>query len=53
VVRTLVSGTLTAGEHVEVWNGRDDSGRSLASGVYFAELQTAEARELTKMTLVK
>lgn len=53
VVRTLVSGALSAGEHVETWDGRDDSGRSLASGVYFAELQTAEARELTKMTLVK
>ncbi len=33
-VRRLVDASLTAGDHQEVWNGRDDSGRAVASGVY-------------------
>jgi len=39
VVRTLADGALTAGEHALSWNGRDDAGRVVASGVYFARCQ--------------
>lgn len=37
-VRTLVRGFLPAGHHVTVWDGRDDSGGIVASGVYFYRL---------------
>jgi hypothetical protein len=40
-VRTLVAGVLAAGPHEFVWHGRDDSGRALARGVYFAHLRAA------------
>ncbi len=33
-VRSLFSGTRDAGTHTLVWDGKDDSGRPLASGVY-------------------
>jgi outer membrane protein assembly factor BamB len=39
VVRTLAAGVMTAGEHALSWNGRDDAGRAVASGVYFARCQ--------------
>jgi len=37
-VRTLVDSYLSAGQRVVGWDGRDDSGRSLASGTYFLRL---------------
>ena len=52
-VRTLFQGELIAGTHEATWNGRDDSGRSLASGIYFARV-TAQGHSLTrKLTLLK
>ncbi len=33
-VRQLLDATLPAGNHESVWNGADDSGRAVASGVY-------------------
>ncbi|MFH1865260.1 MAG: M6 family metalloprotease domain-containing protein [Candidatus Eisenbacteria bacterium] len=53
VVRRLVDGPLVAGPHSVVWNGRDDGGESLASGVYFARLATGDESLFTKMTLLK
>ncbi len=37
-VRVLVQGELPAGEHRLTWNGRDDAGRPVASGVYLIRL---------------
>jgi hypothetical protein len=37
-VTTLISGVLPAGEQTAVWNGKDASGRSVASGIYFYRL---------------
>ncbi|MCC6653357.1 MAG: hypothetical protein IT348_19555 [Candidatus Eisenbacteria bacterium] len=39
-VRTLVSGSLEAGEHAIRWDGRDDGGRPVAAGLYFAKLES-------------
>ncbi len=39
-VRTLISGFTAAGTHSAMWNGRDDSGRMVSSGVYIAHLRT-------------
>jgi len=37
-VRTLVAGELAAGEHARSWDGRDDAGRRVPAGLYFARL---------------
>jgi tetratricopeptide (TPR) repeat protein len=37
-VRTLVAGQREAGYHVEIWDGRNDFGEKVASGVYFYRL---------------
>jgi hypothetical protein len=43
-VRTLASGAHPAGIHRLVWDGRDDGGRQLAAGVYWARLITPDGR---------
>lgn len=52
-VRVLHDGVMSAGESRWVWDGRDGTGRKLASGVYLIRLVTPE-RELRKtVTMVK
>ncbi|MBD3219977.1 hypothetical protein GF314_01935 [bacterium] len=53
LVRELARGEYTAGHHELVWNGRDDRGGAVASGVYFAEVRSGPDTELTKLTLVR
>ncbi len=53
-VRVLIEESLAAGRHVRTWDGRDDSGRGMASGVYLAELTVAGAgSERIKLSLVR
>jgi photosystem II stability/assembly factor-like uncharacterized protein len=57
-VALLESGLKTAGQHFVRWDGRDDEGRRVASGVYFYRLDattpTGDATTLTKkMTVMK
>ena len=49
LVKTLVDGDETAGWHAVTWDGRDDNGGSVASGVYFARMQADEFTGSTKM----
>lgn len=53
LVRTLAKGTMDAGEHRLVWDGRDDRGSSVASGIYFYRLMTKNYQETKKMILMK
>jgi len=53
VVRTLVDSELPAGPALAVWDGTDDSGLPLASGIYFARLASREDSAFRKMTLLK
>ena len=50
-VRELVNGTMPAGRHTITWNGRDDSGKQVASGIYFYILETPSQRLTKKMIL--
>jgi hypothetical protein len=52
-VRTLVSGPLSPGEHVLVWNGDDEAGATVSSGTYFAVLRCAGEQRSMKMSLLK
>lgn len=52
-VRELVNQDLAAGTYSTDWDGRDQSGQPVASGVYFYRLNAGEFTESRKMTLLK
>ncbi len=52
-VATLVDGTLEAGEHTVQWDSRDQSGASVASGIYLYRLTAGEFKDTKKMILLK
>lgn len=45
--------TLPAGAHALPWNGRDDQGVALSSGVYFLRFRAAEATSTQKVAIVQ
>jgi hypothetical protein len=53
VVRTLAAGNQSSGAHAVVWDGRDDSGQSISSGVYLCRLQVGDQVNTRKLILVK
>jgi len=52
-LRTLVAGVREAGEQSVRWDGRDDAGRELSSGVYCCRLAGAEGHRVRKLTLIR
>jgi len=53
VVKTLVAGEMTADNHTVVWNGDDNSGKAVSSGVYFYRMSTKGFNSTQKMMLIK
>ncbi len=53
LVKTLYSGTADRHEYHLVWNGTDESGASISSGVYFYRLHTDESTLTRKMLLIQ
>lgn len=53
VVKELSNGFCKAGEHVVTWNGRDELGKTVASGMYFSQVSFGEERKVAKMMLVR
>ncbi len=52
-VRTLVNGSLNAGHHEVVWDGRNDFGTPVAGGVYIYTIKAGDFTKSMKMTLIK
>jgi hypothetical protein len=52
-VRELVSGQMSAGRHSVVWDGRDDAGQTVSSGVYLYRLEAGGKSEARRMLLVR
>jgi M6 family metalloprotease-like protein len=52
-VRTLVNRTQPAGDYTKSWDGTDDLGREVASGVYLYRLTTDNVAGSRKMMLLK
>jgi flagellar hook assembly protein FlgD len=53
LVRTVVSESLPVGNHTTVWNGVDQHGRQVASGVYFARFEAGSTVQVQRMVLLR
>ena len=53
LVRTLVDGTLPAGDHMAVWNGTNNTGARVESGVYLYRLDVNGVAVSRKMLLLE
>ena len=42
-----------AGEYAVMWDGRDDSGKIVKSGVYIFRIKAGEFSDMRKMTFLK
>jgi hypothetical protein len=52
-VRTLVSEHRNVGQYTEKWDGRDDRGSPVASGVYFCRMVAGSYKSTQKLVLLK
>jgi len=52
-VKTLVDREADAGQYQAVWDGADDNGNQVASGIYFYKMSTAGFVETRKMVLMR
>ncbi len=52
-VKQLSAGSLDAGYHTVTWDGKDNSGSSVSSGVYFYTIKAGEFEMTRKMVMLK
>jgi flagellar hook assembly protein FlgD len=52
-VRTLVNEQVTAGVHPVLFDGKDRSGQTLPSGIYFLRFETPEVLNVRQVTLLR
>jgi hypothetical protein len=53
LINTLVNGFMREGYHQVIWNGRDESGNPVGSGIYFYRLIAGEYVSIRRMVLMK
>ncbi len=52
-IRTLVNGTQSAGLQAVQWDGKDNHGQAVSSGVYFYRLETSSFTKTMKMMMMR
>ena len=52
-VKTLVNKTMTKGDHSVMWDGTNEVGQQVASGVYIYRLEAGNVVKSKKMTLIR
>jgi hypothetical protein len=52
VIRTLLDEERSTGCHYVLWDGRDDTGETVNSGVYFSHLEAGSVSHSSKMVLI-
>ncbi len=52
-IRTLATGQRRAGFHQAIWDGRDQLGQRVSSGIYLYQIKTADFRQIRKMVLLR
>jgi len=53
LVRKLIDGVYPSGKHQVVWNGKDNAGRNVASGVYLYRLESKNFSQTKRAILMK
>lgn len=53
LVRTVVNGSLAAGSYIAVWNGENEAGVKVSSGLYFYELKAGNFTARKRMVLAQ
>lgn len=53
LVKSLVDSDLSAGNHQVLWNGKDERGASVASGIYLYRMESVGFKATNKMMLMK
>jgi len=53
LVRYLVNELKNAGTYTVIWNGKDEQGENVSSGIYFYRMQTKNYSATRKMMLMK
>jgi len=52
-VRTLVSENASAGTHEVAWDGRDEYGKAVGAGVYFARFAAEKVHSTERITVLR
>jgi len=52
-IKALVREPREAGSHYVIWDGTDDNGNKVASGIYFYSLNTSNYSATRKMVMIK
>ena len=52
-VKTLIEDDIQAGYHSVIWNGTDESGKNVSSGVYFSKLKADDSNDGGRYTSMK
>jgi flagellar hook assembly protein FlgD len=52
-IRTLVNENQSSGNHSTIWDGKDEKGREVASGIYFYRLEARDLKLTRRMVLLK
>jgi hypothetical protein len=53
IVKMLINNELSSGSHTVVWDGKNNSGRSVTSGIYFYKMKNGDYTKTKKMILMK
>ncbi len=53
LVKSLVNSELSSGDHKIVWNGKDERGAAVASGIYLYRMESTNFKATNKMMLMK
>ena len=52
-IRKVVNGRYEAGNYSVIWDGRDNSGKPVASGTYIYQIQAGQFVDIKKMVLIR
>jgi hypothetical protein len=52
-IKTLVNTRISSGSHVAVWDGRNNLGQKVSTGVYFYKISAGDFSQTKKMVMIK